>query len=120
MRKGFTLVEILVVVFILPFAYLILNGLYTTILADIPRSYYIAQESTTLQNILERMQQDIDMASGLTESTAGDDTQILIEQPDGVISYQKKDDQIIRRRLKSAQQEGVEERTWSEIKNLYH
>ena len=113
MRRGFTLVEILVVVIVLPFAYLILNGLYTTILSDIPRAYYIAQESTTLQNLLEQMQQDIDMASGLTESAAGDDTQILIERPDGVIGYQKKDGQIIRRISKKGLQVSVEERAWS-------
>ena len=117
MRKGFSLVEILVVVIVLPIGIVMLDGLFTTLLADIPRSYFIAQESTTLQNLLEQMQQDMDTSRGLPESFAGhktDDKQILIELPDGVIGYQKNDDQIIRRRLKDALQGSVEEeRTWS-------
>jgi prepilin-type N-terminal cleavage/methylation domain-containing protein len=117
MRKGFTIVEILVVVIVLPIGIVILDGLFTTLLADIPRSYSIAQESTTLQNLLEQMQQDMDEARGLPESFAGhktDDKQILIELPDGIIGYQQKDGQIIRRRLKNALQGSVEgKRTWS-------
>jgi prepilin-type N-terminal cleavage/methylation domain-containing protein len=118
MRKGFTLVEVLVVVIVLPFVFILLDGLFTTLLADIPRSYQFAQESITLQNLVEQMQQDIDRAKGLPESFAGltvNDKQFLIELPDGVIGYQHKDDQIIRRRLKDIPQEGriEEKRAWS-------
>lgn len=117
MRKGFTIIEILFVVITLPFVFVILDGLFTTLLTDIPKSYSIAQESTTLQNLLEQLQQDMDEARGLPESFAGhktDDKQILIELPDGVIGYQQKDGRIIRRRLKNAPQGRVEEkRTWS-------
>ncbi|UCD56052.1 MAG: prepilin-type N-terminal cleavage/methylation domain-containing protein [Candidatus Hydrogenedentota bacterium] len=117
MHKGFSLVEVLVVVIVLPFAFVMLDGLFTTLLAEIPRSYYITQESTTLQNLLEQMQQDMDKSRGLPESFAGqkaDDKQILIELRDSVICYQQKDDQIIRRRLKDALQEGEieEKRVW--------
>jgi len=113
MRKGFTLVEILVVVIVLPIAFLILDGLFTTLLADIPRSYHIAQESITLQNLLEQMQQDTDKARGMSESLAGrtaNNLQVLIELPDGVICYQQKDDQIVRRELAGA---GQDNRVWS-------
>lgn len=117
MRKGFTLVEILVVVIVLPFIFVLLDGLFTTLLADIPRSYQFAQESITLQNLLEQMQEDMDKAKELPDSFAGhtvDDKQILIELPDGVICYQKKDDQIIRRTLTDAPQDHVQEkRAWS-------
>jgi hypothetical protein len=117
MRKGFSIVEMLFVVMILPFVFLILNGLFTTLLADIPRSYRIAQESMTLQNLLERMQEDMDKASGLPDSLAGhraDDKQILITLPDGVICYQQKDGQIVRRRLTDSPQDRVEEKhAWS-------
>jgi prepilin-type N-terminal cleavage/methylation domain-containing protein len=118
MRKGFTFVEILVVVIILPFVFVLLDGLFATLLAEIPRSYQIAQESTTLQNLLEQMQQDMDQAEGLPESFAGraaDDKQILIEMPDGILCYQQDDNRIIRRKLKDALREGgvEEERVWS-------
>ena len=117
MRKGFTLVEMLVVVIVLPIAFLILDGLFTTLLADIPRSYRIAQESTTLQHLLEHFQRDMDKARGLPETFAdhaADARQILIDLPDGVICYRQKDDQIIRRLLTEAPQDRVqEERAWS-------
>jgi len=117
MRKGFTFVEILVVVIVLPIAFLILDGLFTTLLADIPRSYHIAQESVTLQHLLEHMQKDMDKASGLPETFAdhtADDKQILIDLPDGVICYQQKDEKIIRRNLTDASQGRIEEqRAWS-------
>ena len=117
MRKGFTLVEILVVVIVLPIAFLILDGLFTTLLADIPRSYRIAQESITLQHLLEDMQEDMDKASRLPDSVGGhraDDKQILIDLPDGVICYQQKDEQIIRRMLTDTSQDRLEEkRAWS-------
>jgi prepilin-type N-terminal cleavage/methylation domain-containing protein len=117
MRKGFTLVEVLVVVIVLPFIFVLLDGLFTTLLADIPRSYQFAQESITLQNLLEQMQQDMDRAKGLPESFVGltaDEKQFLIELPDGVLCYQQNNDQIIRRKLRNASQDGVEEkRAWS-------
>ena len=117
MRKGFTLVEILVVVIILAFLIFLTDGLFTTLLAEIPRSYRIAQESITLQNLLEQIQQDMDKASGLPKSFEGlttDDKQILIELPDGVICFQQKDEQIIRRKLTDGPQDRVEEkRAWS-------
>lgn len=117
MRKGFTLVEILVVLIVLPFVFVLLDGLFTTLLAEIPRSYRIAQESTTLQNVLEQLQQDMDKARGLPESFAGhtaNNQQVLIELPDGVVCYQQIDGQVVRRKLTGAEQGDIgDERAWS-------
>lgn len=117
MRKGFTLAEIAAVIAVLPFVFLFLDGLFTTLLADIPRSYEFAQESITLQNLLEQMQQDIDRAKGLPESFERltlNNKQFFIELPEDVLCYQQNDDQIIRRRLRNASQDGLEEkRAWS-------
>lgn len=101
-NKGFTLVEIMVVVVTLPFLFVIMDGLFRTLLAEIPWSWRIAQENTTLLNMLERMQQDLDKAKGLPKSFAGkttSDTLLLIELPDGVICYQLKNGQVIRGKL---------------------
>ena len=117
MRKGFTLVEIMVVIAILPFVLAVVYGLFATLLTEIPWSYRIAQESMTLQNLLEQMQQDMDEARRLPESFAGQsasDQQVLIELPEGVISYQRKDGQIVRRKLIDAEQGNTgDERVWS-------
>lgn len=117
MRKGFTFMEILVIVVIASFVLLIFDGLFRTLLTDIPWSYRIAQENTTLLNMLQQMQQDIDEAKRLpesfTEHTAGDKL-LLIELTEGVICYQLKDGRVTRQKLTDFQQgkaEGI--RLWS-------
>lgn len=118
MRKGFTLVEMLVVIIILPFVFVLLDGLFVTLLGGIPKSYHIAQESITLQNMLEQLQQDVDRARGLPESFAEGKTvnekQIFIELPGSTICYQQKDGQIIRSTLTDNEQGYIsDERAWT-------
>jgi prepilin-type N-terminal cleavage/methylation domain-containing protein len=116
MRKGFTLVEMLIVIMTLPFVALALDGLFNTLLSDIPRSCRVLQENTTLLNMLEQFQHDIDTAKQLPESFAGytaDDKLLLIELAEGTICYQLKDGQVLRRKLTDTQQDGKETRVWS-------
>jgi prepilin-type N-terminal cleavage/methylation domain-containing protein len=116
MRRGFTLVEMLVVIILLPFVFVALDGLFVTLLGEIPRAYYISQESVTLQHLLAQMQRDVDKATGLPESFAGhtaNDSQVLIELPEGVVCYEKKDGKIVRRELSVAGQSAAGgERVW--------
>ena len=98
MRKGFTLVELLVVIIVLPFVMLVLDGLFSTLIGDIPRSYRVMQENTSLLSMLEQMQQDIDKAKGLPESFDEYTTSnklLLIELTEGMICYQLKDGKIL-------------------------
>jgi prepilin-type N-terminal cleavage/methylation domain-containing protein len=117
MRKGFTLVEMMVVIIILPFVLVLLDGLFGTLLKEMPASWRIAQQSTTLLNLLEQMQQDIDQAKGLPAEFAGrttGDEQLLIELPDAVIGYQIKEDRITRSRVTDTPaDEAEEEKVWS-------
>ncbi len=105
MRKGFTLVEMLVVIIVLPFVMLVLDGLFSTLIRDIPRSYRVMQENTSLLSMLEQMQQDIDKAKGLPESFDEYTTSnklLLIELTEGMICYQLKDDKVLRLRTRDA------------------
>ncbi len=120
MRKGFTLVEILVVIIVLPFVMLVLDGLFSTLIRDIPRSYRVVQENTSLLSMLEQMQQDIDKAKGLPESFDEYTTSnklLLIELAEGMICYQLKDDKArtIRRSSLASRVTGDESRitVWS-------
>lgn len=103
MRKGFTIVEIIVIITILPIFMLAFDKLFKTLVSDLPRSYRVVNENISLLNMLDKLQQDIDLAKGLP-STYGSysvsDEQFLIEQADGVICYQFKDDKILRFKLK--------------------
>jgi prepilin-type N-terminal cleavage/methylation domain-containing protein len=116
MHKGFTLVEIIVVISIIPFAALALDRLFYAFLTDIPRSSRVVQENTTVLNMLSQMRKDIDKATALPETFAGrssNDEMLLIEQPDGVICYQLSKEQVLRYILKDGQDIGEETRVWS-------
>ena len=120
MRKGFTLVEILVVIIVLPFVMLVLDGLFSTLIRDIPRSYRVMQENTSLLSMLEQMQQDIDRAKGLPESFDEYTTSnklLLIELAEGMICYQLKDEKArtVRRSSLASRVTGDESRitVWS-------
>jgi len=96
---------------------IVLAGLFTTIISDIPRSCGIVQENTSVLNMLEQMHDDIDVAEGLPESFAEyttDKNLLLIELPNGIVCYQLKDGKVLRRRLSAAQEQYEEEtKVWS-------
>jgi prepilin-type N-terminal cleavage/methylation domain-containing protein len=110
MRKGFTLVEVLIVVIVLPFMILILDGLFKTLIKDIPRSYKVVQVNTSLLSMLNEMQQDIDKAKGLPQKYNeynASDKMLLIDMPEGMICYQLKDDKVFRYNLAEMQNVNV-------------
>jgi prepilin-type N-terminal cleavage/methylation domain-containing protein len=117
MHKGFTLVELLVVVVVLPFVFLLFDGLFKTLVGEIPLSVRLIQENTSLLSMLGQIQQDIDEAKGLPKSFAdqtANDQLLLIEVAEGVISYQLKDDEVVRHKLTDTPQSKAEEpRVWS-------
>ncbi len=115
MRKGFTIVEVLMVVITLPFVALVLDGLFNTLLTDIPRSARVLQDNTTLLNMLGQIQRDIDAAKALPDSFAGhttNDRLLLIELAEGMICYQLEEGRVLRRRLTDTQQGREEARVW--------
>ena len=111
MRKGFSLVELLVIIVVLPFVFLISNGLFKTLASEIPWSLRIANEHKTLLHMLAQMQEDIDQAKSLPLSYAGhipNDRQVLIELPEGVFCYQLKDGRVLRQKLTDTGQSDAE------------
>jgi len=117
MRKGFTLVEVLVVLAVLPFLMIVFGGLFNTLIKDIPRSHRVVQENTSLLSMLDQIQKDIDKAKGLPESFdeyTTSDKLLLIELAEGMICYQLKDEKVLRRKLTDNQQSNALEQTvWS-------
>ena len=117
MRRGFTLVEVLVVMAILPFAAMALNGLFYAVIKEIPQSCRLVEENSILLNMLEQMYRDVSIAGGLPESfgsyTTGDKT-LLVEQADCVVCYQLAEKSVIRREISQAGQEDADKATdWS-------
>ena len=90
MRKGFTLVELVVVVTVLPFVMAALSGVYVTFIRDVPQATQVLQENTTLLDAIGQIRRDMDQAVGLPTRFDGqraDERTLLIAQPDGVICY---------------------------------
>ena len=106
MRKGYTLLEILFVIISFPVAVLFLDGLFTTLLRDIPKSSRVVKENTTLLNALGRIQQDVEKAKTLPKEfdkhTAGDNF-LLVDLVDETICYELKDGKILRHHLGKSQ-----------------
>ena len=117
MRKGFTIVELLILIIIIPFVYVLIDGLFRTLLTDIPSSCRIVQENTTLLNMLAQIQQDMDKAKSLPELFAGQtasEKSLLIELEDSVICYQIEDGRVLRHKLTDTYEGSAEQRrVWS-------
>ena len=117
MRKGFTITEVLIAVIVLPFMIIVLDGLFKTLIKDIPRSYKVVQVNTSLLSMLKEIQQDIDKAKGLPKSYkeyAAGDKILLIDLPEGMICYQIKDDRVYRLNLTENQKSNaVATKYWS-------
>jgi hypothetical protein len=114
MRKGYTFIEIMLIIVITPFVFLFFDGLFKTFIAEIPWSLRIVNEHTTLLNMTERMQKDVDRAKDLPESYEGhisNDRQVLIELPEGVFCYRLEDGRVIRQKLAEAGQSDTEQPT---------
>ena len=117
MRRGYSLVEMLVVLAIVSTVSIVVSKLFTTLISDIPRSYRIVQENTSVLNMLEQMHEDVDLARGLPESFAEyttDKDLLLIELPNGIVCYQLKDGRVLRHSLPTAQEHYEEDtKVWS-------
>lgn len=99
MRKGFSLTEMMVVIIILPFVFFVLDGLFVTLLREIPRSCRVAEQGSSLLSLLEQMHRDVEQAKSLPAEFAGrtaGEKLLLVELPDGVVGYQIEDDGVTR------------------------
>ncbi|MHC4214184.1 MAG: hypothetical protein ACYSWP_12505 [Planctomycetota bacterium] len=99
MRRGYLIVEALLMVFMLATALAVFAPLSNVLMSDIPRSFRFSQVNTTLLNILEHMRKDID-GSGQVLGSFGDyvanENVLLLDKSDGVIGYELKDDEVHR------------------------
>ena len=117
MRKGFTFYELILIIVILPFVFLLFDGLFKAFVSEIPMSVRLVQENTSLLTVLTQIRNDTDEAKFLPKSFAGQtagDHILLIEQSDGVICYKLKDGRVTRQKLSNEQKDKAEEpRVWS-------
>lgn len=115
MRKGFTLVEVLIMIMTIPVLMFVLSGLFNTLISDAPRSWKEVQQNTTVLNALDQIHQDIDKAVELPESYEeynSNNELLLIKQTDSIIVYQFENGSLTRRQLNIQQDTPQKERIW--------
>jgi len=100
MRKGYLLIEVLLVMFIFMLLAVFFGRLWRVFIYEAPRSYRLVQESTTLNNLVSHIQADV--ASAKTLSQSANDS-LLIETAQGVISYKFEQGLILRQKVGDAQ-----------------
>ena len=98
MRKGYLIVEMMVVIFVMAMVMVTLERFFRTFTYDLPRDSRFVQENSTFNNAVSRIRADVVSAKILSESVNGPDepNTLLIEMPDGVISYRFSNGRIFR------------------------
>jgi hypothetical protein len=98
MRKGYLLVEVLVVMAVMVMVAGVFDRFWGTLAFDLPRDSRFIQESTSLNNAISHIRADVVSAKILSESANGPDepNTLLIEMPDGVISYKFSNSSVFR------------------------
>ena len=94
MRKGYLLVEMIVVLFILASIIIIFDRFWVTFLLELPRNSRLVQESRVLNSAADCIRSDVISAKTFSIT---DGNSLKIETPGGVISYKFGNNQIIRR-----------------------
>jgi len=116
MRKGYSLIQMLVIIFVFSLLSASLGRLSSAMLRDIPSSYRMIEANTSMLNALKQIRRDVNAAKGFAGSfndyIANDET-LLIEAANNVICYQFKDGQLIRRKFTTSRTgTGEEIRRW--------
>jgi type II secretory pathway pseudopilin PulG len=93
MRKGYLLVEMIVVLFILALIAATLERFWGTFVYELPRNSRLVQERRILNSAVNCIRTDVVSAKTLSVT---DSNLLTIETPDGVVSYEFSDGRIIR------------------------
>ncbi|MGD0573602.1 MAG: type II secretion system protein [Sedimentisphaerales bacterium] len=98
MRKGYFLVEMVVVLSIMAMVMVALDRFWVTFIYDLPRDSRLIQENTSLNNVISHIRADAVSAKTLSESVNGpnEPNTLLMKMSDGVISYKFSNGRIFR------------------------
>ena len=115
MRKGFTLIEVLAVVTITPILAVALSGMFRVFVRDIPQGARLLQQNTSVLDMLGNVRRDVDRAVALPErfqDVQTDEHTLLVELPEGTVSYEFRNGEIVRTALSAAGAAAADERLW--------
>jgi len=99
MRRGFSLVEMIVVVCTLPLFLALVCPVFMLFNREIPRSTHLVIEQGTVLEVLDQIRQDVDQAKALARSHgqwSSDERTLLIDKADGVVLYRVAEGKVTR------------------------
>jgi len=98
MRKGYLLVEMIVVLLVLVMVLPILERFFRTFIYDLPRNSRLVQESRILNSVSDCIRADVVSAKALSVSdgNSAEPASLLMETPNGIVSYKFSDGHIFR------------------------
>jgi hypothetical protein len=98
MRKGYILIEMIVVLSVFAMIAIGLDRFFGTLAFDLPKDSRLIQENRSLENAVSHIQADVALAKTLSQS-CGDSNEpntLTIELPNGIVFYKFHDDRIFR------------------------
>jgi len=104
MRKGYTLIELIVIMGILVMISLPLARLFRTLVNNVPRNVRVVNTQSDIQLALMKIARDMDRGISLPlslDDIKSGDNSLLIELPEGTVFYHFDNDKITRRIIKS-------------------
>lgn len=102
MRKGYLLNEMLVVIAVLAITLGLCTKLLRGVISDIPKMQKDFQSSFSVNDMLDKLQTDIEGAVALPKETAklkSDEKTLLIAMEDSVLVYYLEDDNVIKSKI---------------------
>jgi hypothetical protein len=94
MRKGYLIVEMMVVIFVMAIVMVTLERFFRTFTYDLPRSSRLIQENRTLCNAVSHIRADVSSAQMLSR-VGGSDT-LLVQLRGEIVSYKFDNGRIFR------------------------
>ena len=102
MRKGFTLVELLIVVMTLPLVAVAADKLFRELVIDAPRSLDVVSQNDSVVRMLIRLQEDVGRATEVLPAYEGhvsDEQLLLLRIGNQVVGYRKSKGRVERHTL---------------------
>ena len=106
MRRGFTIVQLLIVMMTVPLMALLLDRVFSDLAVDLPRSVDMMEQNGVLLRMIPVLQRDIGQARDLRRA----ERDLMIQTPQGVVVYRFEPGRIVRRQMDSPD---PNEQVWS-------
>ena len=98
MRKGYVLVEMIVVLSVFVMIAIGLDRFFCTLVFELPKDSRLIQENRSLENAVSHIRADVALAKALSNTSvdSNEPNTLLIELPNGTVSYKFHDGRILR------------------------